>query len=105
GFKLSFAPFHYWTPDVYQGAPTPVTAFLSTAPKMAAIVLFSRWLFAWPGADVLLPDQLLWLLILAATGTMLLGNLAALRQENVKRMMAYSSIGHTGFLMMAVLAY
>ena len=105
GFKLSFAPFHYWTPDVYQGAPTPVTAFLSTAPKMAAVVLFSRWLFAWPGANVLLPDQLLWLLILAATITMLVGNLAALRQENVKRMMAYSSIGHTGFLMMAVLAY
>ena len=105
GFKLSFAPFHFWTPDVYQGAPTPVTAFLSTAPKIAAVVLFSRLLFAWPAAGIPFPDQLLWLLILAATGTMLLGNLAALRQENVKRMMAYSSIGHTGFLMMAVLAY
>lgn len=104
GFKLSFVPFHFWSPDVYQGAPTPVTAFLSTAPKIAGIVLLTRILYAWPEDST--PARSLYVMLLAAAvATMLLGNLAALRQENVKRMMAYSSIGHTGFLMMAVLAY
>lgn len=104
GFKLSFVPFHFWSPDVYQGAPTPVTAFLSTAPKIAGIALLVRVLYAWP-PDSAPAESLYLLLLISAIATMLLGNLAALRQENVKRMMAYSSIGHTGFLMMAVLAY
>ncbi|WP_257669028.1 NADH-quinone oxidoreductase subunit N [Parapedobacter tibetensis] len=104
GFKLSFVPFHFWSPDVYQGAPTPVTAFLSTAPKIAGIALLTRIFYAWPENSA--PTQSLYLMLLvSAIATMLLGNLAALRQNNVKRMMAYSSIGHTGFLMMAVLAY
>lgn len=104
GFKLSFVPFHFWTPDVYQGAPTPVTAFLSTAPKIAGIALLARILSAWP--EHLHPTQSLYfMLVVSAISTMLLGNLAALRQRDMKRMMAYSSIGHTGFLMMAVLAY
>ncbi|MFC3196791.1 NADH-quinone oxidoreductase subunit N [Parapedobacter deserti] len=104
GFKLSFVPFHFWTPDVYQGAPTPVTAFLSTVPKIAGIALLARILYAWP-ADSYAYQHLHTLILLSAVATMLLGNLAALAQTNIKRMMAYSSIGHTGFLMMAVLAY
>ncbi|MFB2118976.1 NADH-quinone oxidoreductase subunit N [Parapedobacter sp. 2B3] len=104
GFKLTFVPFHFWTPDVYQGAPTPVTAFLSTAPKIAGIALLANILYAWP-PDSFAYQHLRLLLVAAAAVTMLWGNLAALRQTDVKRMMAYSSIGHTGFLMMAVLAY
>ncbi len=104
GFKLTFVPFHFWTPDVYQGAPTPVTAFLSTAPKIAGIALLAHILYAWP-EDSFAYQNLRLMLVAAAAVTMLWGNLAALRQTDVKRMMAYSSIGHTGFLMMAVLAY
>ncbi len=104
GFKLSFVPFHFWSPDVYQGAPTPVTAFLSTAPKIAGIALLARILYAWPPSSFAY-QNLYMMLLVSAIATMLLGNLAALRQSNMKRMMAYSSIGHTGFLMMAVLAY
>ncbi len=104
GFKLSFVPFHFWSPDVYQGAPTPVTAFLSTALKIAGIALLARIFYAWPAHTQ--PAQSLYpILLVSAIATMLVGNLAALRQRNVKRMMAYSSIGHTGFLMMAVLSY
>jgi len=104
GFKLTFVPFHFWTPDVYQGAPTPVTAFLSTAPKIAGIALLANILYAWPEASFAYQNLRL-MLVASAAVTMLWGNLAALRQTDVKRMMAYSSIGHTGFLMMAVLAY
>ncbi|MEC3878993.1 NADH-quinone oxidoreductase subunit N [Parapedobacter sp. 10938] len=104
GFKLTFVPFHFWTPDVYQGAPTPVTAFLSTAPKIAGIALLANILYAWPPSSFAY-QHLRLMLVAAAAVTMLWGNLAALRQTDVKRMMAYSSIGHTGFLMMAVLAY
>lgn len=104
GFKLSFVPFHFWSPDVYQGAPTPVTAFLSTAPKIAGIAMLARILYAWPEHSAV-GQAMHTMLLVAAVATMLLGNLAALRQDNVKRMMAYSSIGHTGFLMMTVLAY
>ncbi len=104
GFKLTFVPFHFWAPDVYQGAPTPVTAFLSTAPKIAGIALLANILYAWPD-DSFAYQNLRLMLVAAAALTMLWGNLAALRQTDVKRMMAYSSIGHTGFLLMAVLAY
>lgn len=105
GFKLSFVPFHFWVPDVYQGAPTPVTAFLSTAPKAAAVALLARLVHAWPADLGLFSQSMYNLLLLTTVATLLFGNLAALRQQNIKRLMAYSSIGHTGFLMMAVLAY
>lgn len=105
GFKLSFVPFHFWVPDVYQGAPTPITAFLSTAPKIAAIALLARLIAAWPAELGTFAQSMHSVLLIATIATLLFGNLAALRQRNIKRMMAYSSIGHTGFLLMAVLAY
>lgn len=104
GFKLSFVPFHFWSPDVYQGAPTPITAFLSTAPKIAVIGLLARFVLAWPTVlRIELPPLIFYCLAGAAIASMLLGNLAAVRQRNIKRMMAYSSIGHTGFLLMIIL--
>lgn len=99
-FKLAAAPFHLWAPDVYQGAPTPVTAFMSVATKAAALAVLVR-LFPltfsmppWPGD---------WQGLLAALSllTMLVGNLGALAQTNVKRMLAYSSVAHAGYLLMA----
>lgn len=104
GFKLSFVPFHFWSPDVYQGAPTPITAFLSTAPKVAVIALLARFVLVWPTIlDEEMPSLVFYCLAGAAMASMLLGNLVAVRQRNIKRMMAYSSIGHTGFLLMIVL--
>lgn len=105
GFKLSFVPFHFWVPDVYQGAPTPITAFLSTAPKIAAVALLARLIQAWPRELGDFAHTMHDTLLVATIATLLFGNLAALRQQNIKRLMAYSSIGHTGFLMMAALAY
>ncbi|MEX0817320.1 MAG: NADH-quinone oxidoreductase subunit N [Gaiellales bacterium] len=98
-FKASAAPFHMWTPDVYQGAPTPVTAFMSAATKVAALVLTMRLLVvAFPG------EEELWTIALAVIVCMSLawGNLAAIVQTDVKRMLAYSSISHAGFLLMPV---
>ena len=98
-FKASAAPFHMWTPDVYQGAPTPVTAFMSAATKVAALVLTMRLLVtAFPSQDNL------WTIALAVIVCISLawGNLAALVQTDVKRMLAYSSISHAGFLLMPV---
>ncbi|SEP06001.1 NADH dehydrogenase subunit N [Mucilaginibacter gossypiicola] len=105
GFKLSFMPMHFWVPDVYQGAPTPVTAYLSTVPKIAAFALLVNvmplFLFSadWKGID--------FGILLSAIGiiTMIAGNFAAVLQSNVKRMLAYSSIGHTGFALMAVVTF
>lgn len=105
GFKLSFMPMHFWVPDVYQGAPTPVTAYLSTVPKIAAFALLVNvmplFLFSadWKGID--------FGIVLSAIGiiTMIAGNFAAVLQSNVKRMLAYSSIGHTGFALMAVVTF
>ena len=97
-FKVSAAPFHVWTPDVYEGAPSPVVALLSTAPKAAACALLLRVLYE------MLPDlRSLWmpLLWVVAAASMTIGNLAALRQQNVKRMLAYSSIAHAGYLLAA----
>ncbi|WP_312135645.1 NADH-quinone oxidoreductase subunit N [Sphingobacterium sp.] len=105
GFKLSFVPFHLWTPDVYEGAPTPITAFLSTVPKIAAIVLFARLAASYGTTLFYFSDIFVLFLSIVAVVSMLAGNLIALRQQNVKRMMAYSSIGHTGFLLMAVVGY
>lgn len=105
GFKLSFFPFHVWSPDVYQGAPTVITAYLATVPKIAVVVLLSKILSAWLNVSFYFSDFLTYVIIAIAIATMLIGNLAALRQQDAKRMMAYSSIGHTGILLMAVLVY
>jgi NADH-quinone oxidoreductase subunit N len=97
-FKVSAAPFHVWTPDVYEGAPTPVVALLSTAPKAAAFALLLRVVYeAFPTLRGF-STPLLWVV---AVLSMTVGNLAALRQQNVKRMLAYSSIAHAGYLLAA----
>lgn len=105
GFKLSFVPMHFWVPDVYQGAATPVTAFLSTLPKIAAFGLLINFLtpFIFFGKFTAFDFRL----ILAVIGiiTMVVGNFAAVMQSNVKRMLAYSSIGHTGFALMAIVTF
>jgi NADH-quinone oxidoreductase subunit N len=101
-FKIAAVPFHYWTPDAYQGSPTPVTGYLSVGPKVGAFALIIR-LFA----GALLPVAAQWnvvLMVLAAL-TMTLGNLVALTQDNVKRMLAYSSIAHTGYMLVGFAAF
>jgi NADH-quinone oxidoreductase subunit N len=101
-FKIAAVPFHYWTPDAYQGSPTPVTGYLSVGPKVGAFALIIR-LFA----DALGPLAADWnivIMVLAAL-TMTLGNLVALMQDNVKRMLAYSSIAHTGYMLVGLAAY
>jgi NADH-quinone oxidoreductase subunit N len=101
-FKISAVPFHFWTPDAYQGSPTPVTGYLSVAPKVGAFAVFLR-LFS----EALQPLQQEWVVLIAvlATLTMTLGNLVALTQDNVKRMLAYSSIAHTGYMLVGLAAY
>ncbi len=109
GFKTASVPFHFWCPDVYSGAPTPVTAFLSVAPKAAGFATLMRFFFTGmsntPAATQWGPlaavNWTLFLLIISVI-TMTLGNIAALRQENMKRMLAYSSIAHAGYIMMGV---
>jgi NADH-quinone oxidoreductase subunit N len=98
-FKISAVPFHMWTPDVYQGAPTPVTMLFATAPKLAAIAVFIRLLMQ-PFAN-LLPD---WQMILAiiAVASMLVGAFGALTQTNIKRLLAYGSIGHIGYMLVGI---
>ena len=98
-FKLSAVPFHMWTPDVYEGAPMPVTAFMSTAPKVAAMALLLRALEV-PFGPVL--PQWTGLIVLVSIASMLLGALAAIGQENIKRLMAYSSIGHIGYALVGL---
>ncbi|HWL81751.1 MAG TPA: NADH-quinone oxidoreductase subunit NuoN [Roseomonas sp.] len=98
-FKISAVPFHMWTPDVYEGAPTPVTAFFATAPKVAAIALLTR-VAAGPFGD--LAGQWQQVLILASLGSMIIGALGAIGQRNIKRLMAYSSIGHVGYALMGL---
>jgi NADH-quinone oxidoreductase subunit N len=97
-FKVSAAPFHIWTPDVYEGAPSPVVALLSTAPKAAAFALLLRVVYEMFPSLHALWAPLLWIV---AVLSMTIGNLAALRQKNVKRMLAYSSIAHAGYLLAA----
>lgn len=101
-FKISAAPFHFWAPDVYTGAPTPVTAFMSTVVKTAAVVGFAR-LFA---SGYLAADSAFWAPILGACviATILVGNIFAAVQDNVKRLFAYSSISHAGFLLLAIVS-
>ena len=100
-FKVSAAPLHVWTPDVYEGAPTPVVTFFATAPKIAAMVVFASFLFDVFGAVY---DQ--WMLVLAiiSAASMLIGAFGALNQDNIKRLLAYSSIGNMGFALIAVAA-
>ncbi len=100
-FKLSAVPFHMWTPDVYEGAPTSVTAFLSTAPKVAAVTLLLRVMVA-PFGHLLAEWQ--GLIQLISIASMLLGSLAAIGQFNIKRLMAYSSIGHVGYALIGLAA-
>ena len=97
-FKVSAVPFHVWTPDVYEGAPSPVVALLSTAPKAAAFALLLRVVYEMLPSLRGVWTPLLWIV---AVLSMTVGNLAALRQENVKRMLAYSSIAHAGYLLAA----
>ncbi|MEE8576296.1 MAG: NADH-quinone oxidoreductase subunit N, partial [candidate division Zixibacteria bacterium] len=98
GFKVGTVPFHTWVPDVYQGAPTPVTAFFSVAPKAAGFAVLLR-VFLYGFAEIALLSQVFWVL---AVMTMTVGNFLALRQDNVKRMLAYSSIAHAGYVMIAL---
>ena len=101
-FKIAAVPFHYWTPDAYQGSPTPVTGYLSVGPKVGAFALILR-LFV----EALRPVTADWLqvIIVLALLTMTLGNLVALTQTNVKRMLAYSSIAHTGYMLVGLAAF
>ncbi len=110
GFKTAAVPFHFWCPDVYSGAPTPVTAFLSVAPKAAGFAVVIRFFFT--GLASPSPDTQYWtplssidwhlLILVISIITMTLGNIAALRQDNMKRMLAYSSIAHAGYIFMGV---
>jgi len=98
-FKVSAVPFHMWTPDVYEGAPTPVTAFFAAAPKVAAVALFCRVaVTAFP--NIMLQWQQI--IVFIAIASMVLGAFAAIGQRNIKRLMAYSSIGHVGFALVGL---
>ena len=101
-FKVSAAPFHMWAPDVYEGAPTPATALLATAPKVAAMVLFARLLAEAFGAAA---DDWRDIVAFLSAFSMLLGAVAAIGQRNIKRLMAYSSIAHIGFALMGLAAW
>jgi NADH-quinone oxidoreductase subunit N len=108
GFKTAAVPFHFWCPDVYTGAPTPVTAFLSVAPKAAGFAILTRFFFTGLSTASSLPGQwtplslIDWrgLVLIISIITMIWGNVAALRQDNLKRMLAYSSIAHAGYIFM-----
>jgi len=101
GFKLALVPFHMWAPDVYEGAPTPITAYLSTASKAAGLAVFLRVFFGG-----LINAQEVWLPVLTALAAlaMIIGNITAVVQKNIKRMLAYSSIAHIGYILVAVVA-
>ena len=102
GFKVSFVPFHFWAPDVYEGSPTPVAGFLSTASKAAGFAVLLRLFFvAFPGFAVS------WTVVLAILSaiTMTVGNLLTLQQTNIKRLLAYSSVAHAGYAMIGVVAF
>jgi NADH-quinone oxidoreductase subunit N len=100
-FKVSAAPFHMWTPDVYEGAPTPVTAFFSIVPKLAALALFTRVLIQPFGA---LSFEWQQIMVFVSVASMLTGAFGALMQTNIKRLLAYSSIGHIGYALMGLAA-
>jgi NADH-quinone oxidoreductase subunit N len=101
GFKVSAAPFHVWTPDVYQGAPAPVVGLMSTAPKAAAFAVLLRFLF---NATPMYRDHWVLMIAILAVASMTIGNLGALLQSDVKRLLAYSSIAHAGYMLVAFTA-
>jgi NADH-quinone oxidoreductase subunit N len=103
GFKIAAAPFQFWVPDVYQGAPTPITAFLSVGSKSVGFIVLLRFVQSFQSLPAV-GDRLITAIILLAAATLLYGNLAALPQTNFKRLLAYSSIGHAGYLLIAVAA-
>ena len=100
-FKISAAPFHMWTPDVYEGSPTPVTAFFASAPKVAAGVLFARVMFDAFGEAT---ESWIQIIVFISLASMFWGSLAAIGQTDIKRLMAYSSIGHMGFALVGLAA-
>jgi len=100
-FKISAVPFHMWTPDVYEGAPTPITAFFSIAPKIAAMALFVRVMIG-PFGELI--DEWRQIVVVVSVLSMVLGALAAISQTNIKRLMAYSSIGHVGYALVGLAA-
>lgn len=113
GFKIAAAPFHVWTPDVYQGAPTPVTAFMAAGPKAAGFASFMRvFIFAFPlvvansrpGLSAQLHEAWVTALMVLAVATMIIGNVVAIVQNNVKRLLAYSSIAHAGYALVGFVA-
>lgn len=109
GFKISAVPFHFWTPDVYEGAPTPVTAFLSVASKAASFALLVRFFVAvFPGNVVIGTQEIqnFWVQLMAASAviSMTVGNVVALSQRNIKRMLAYSSIAQAGYTLVGIAA-
>lgn len=101
GFKIAAAPFQFWVPDVYQGAPTPITAFLSVGSKSVGFIVLLRVVQTFQSLPAV-GDKLITAIILLAAATLLYGNLAALPQTNLKRLLAYSSVGHAGYLLIAV---
>lgn len=101
-FKVSAVPFHMWTPDVYQGAPTPVTGFFALAPKVAALALLSRFLFTSFGDSAHEWQQII---IFLSIASMLFASFAAIAQNNIKRLMAYSSIGHVGYALIGIACF
>jgi NADH-quinone oxidoreductase subunit N len=103
GFKIAAAPFQFWVPDVYQGAPTPVTAFLSVASKAAGFIVLLRVVQTFLVVPAL-QEKILPLLAVITGATMIFGNLAALPQSNLKRLLAYSSIGHAGYLLLGIVS-
>ena len=106
GFKVAAVPFHMWAPDAYEGAPTPVTAFMAAAVKAAAIAAMIRVFGVALGGDVLPFGTLGWAspLVVIAAITITIGNITAVRQDNIKRMLAYSSISHAGVLLVGLCA-
>lgn len=102
GFKIAAVPFHMWAPDVYEGAPTPITAFMSVGPKAAGFAVMGRVLLVAFGPMV---DQWTWLLIALSILSMVVGNIVALAQSNIKRMLAYSSIAHAGYALMGIITF
>ena len=100
-FKVSVVPFHMWTPDVYQGAPTSVTSFFSVVPKIAGMAIFIKFMYL-PFREIL--DQWQYILVFMSIASMILGAVAAMSQSNIKRLMAYSSIGHIGYAIAGIAA-
>jgi NADH-quinone oxidoreductase subunit N len=101
GFKIALVPFHAWAPDVYQGAPTPISAFMATGSKAAGFAALMRVVLNSGMMSSVDWQQVFWVI---AVGTMTVGNIAALRQENIKRLLAYSSIAHAGYILIGILA-